>query len=482
MIRYIFATGMMSVFAMASAALPSYDPADVKIDDVQVRRDGTQMLVSCGIDASALRLKSNQEVSIEPFIASGNDTLRLAPVTVAGRNRYIFHIRNNDLDSRSNGLYHNGKGASSIEYVASTTYSDWMDSSSLGYVINWSGCCSAPVMSETAHLADVEMGDNMLAEQLLFVEPKATGEKMRHVDGRAFIDFPVNKTVINADYRSNAVELAKIAKTIDNVRGDKDVTITSIKITGYASPEGSYAVNERLAKGRTEALVEYVHDIYDFTQSVRFMSEWVAEDWDGLKAWLSTSDMAGRERIINIIESDLQPDQKEAKIRSDYPADYSWLLANVFPMLRHSDYVIEYVIREYTDPTEIVEVMRKDPSKLSLSELYFAAQAAGAGTELFNEIFETAARLHPTDEMANLNAANASLSRGDTTAAASYLEKAGNSPEALYSKAMMMMMNNEYDEAKTLLESIKSYDKAQELLNSFDDLKRASQGYGKVTR
>ena len=84
--------------------------------------------------------------------------------------------------------------------------------------------------------------------------------------------------------------------------------------------------------------------------------------------------------------------------------------------------------------------------------------------------------------MANLNAANASLSRGDTTAAASYLEKAGNSPETLYSKAMMMMMNNEYDEAKTLLESIKSYDKAQELLNSFDDLKRASQGYGKVTR
>lgn len=126
--------------------------------------------------------------------------------------------------------------------------------------------------------------------------------------------------------------------------------------------------------------------------------------------------------------------------------------------------------------------MRTDPSKLSLTEFYFAAQSAEPGSDLFNEIFETAARLHPTDETANLNAANASLSRGDTVAAGMYLEKAGNSNEARYAKAMMMIMDNNYDGARGVLEGMGGYPKAQELLDSLDDLKRSGDGYAKIIR
>lgn len=482
MIRYILAGGMLSVSAIASASLPQYTPSDVRIDRLEVRKDGSRIRVSCDIDASALRLKSNQEVNIDPVLTSGSDTLRLTPVTVAGRNRYLYHERNNDLSTGLQGLYHNGKDAASIRYVASAPYEPWMDMSNLGFILGWNGCCNAPVMTESMDYADIEMGEKRLNDLLLFVEPQATGEKVRHVDGRAFIDFPVNRTEINADYRNNAVELAKIAKTIDNVRSDKDVTISSISIKGFASPEGAYANNERLAKGRTESLVKYVDDLYKFPSSVKLMSDWEAEDWNGLKAYLEKSEVPGKAGIIDIIDSTLLPDEKESKIKKSYPADYAWLLANVFPGLRHSDYVIEYTIKEYTDAAEIIEVMRTDPSKLSLTEFYFAAQSAEPGSDLFNEIFETAARLHPTDETANLNAANASLSRGDTVAAGMYLEKAGNSNEARYAKAMMMIMDNDYDGARGVLEGMRGYPKAQELLDSLDDLKRSGEGYAKIIR
>lgn len=482
MIRYILAGGMLSVSAIASASLPQYTPSDVRIDRLEVRKDGSRIRVSCDIDASALRLKSNQEVNIDPVLTSGSDTLRLTPVTVAGRNRYLYHERNNDLSTGLQGLYHNGKDAASIRYVASAPYEPWMDMSNLGFILGWNGCCNAPVMTESMDYADIEMGEKRLNDLLLFVEPQATGEKVRHVDGRAFIDFPVNRTEINADYRNNAVELAKIAKTIDNVRSDKDVTISSISIKGFASPEGAYANNERLAKGRTESLVKYVDDLYKFPSSVKLMSDWEAEDWNGLKAYLEKSEVPGKAGIIDIIDSTLLPDEKESKIKKSYPADYAWLLANVFPGLRHSDYVIEYTIKEYTDAAEIIEVMRTDPSKLSLTEFYFAAQSAEPGSDLFNEIFETAARLHPTDETANLNAANASLSRGDTVAAGMYLEKAGNSNEARYAKAMMMIMDNDYDGARGVLEGMGGYPKAQELLDSLDDLKRSGEGYAKIIR
>lgn len=480
MIRSTLTTGMLLVCALASASSPEYNISDIKITGLEVRRDGSKMNVNCNIDASSLKLKSNQEVNINPILTSGSDTLLLAPVTVAGRNRYIFHERNNDLDIDSKGIYHNGKGASDILYDASVSYEDWMNISRLGFILDWNGCCNAPVMNEAFDYADIDMGDRNLNELLAFVEPQGTGEKVRHVDGRAFIDFPVNKAIINADYRNNAVELAKISNTIDNVRRDKDVTITSISIKGFASPEGPYSVNERLAQERTKALVKYVHDLYKFPESVKFISNWEAEDWDGLKNYLAKSEIPGREGIIDIINSGLLPDEKKAKIKSTYPADYKWLLANVFPTLRHSDYVIEYTIKEYTDAKEIIEVMRTDPSKLSLAEMYFAAQSAEPGSDLFNEIFETAARLHPKDETANLNAANASLSRGDTEAAANYLAKAGSSNEATYAKAMMMIMNKDYDSAQSLLEGIKGFAKAQALLESLESLKRWQDGYGKV--
>lgn len=40
---------------------------------------------------------------------------------------------------------------------------------------------------------------------------------------------------------------------IDLVQDDKDLTIKRIVIVGYASPEGSLAMNERLSEGRAKA-------------------------------------------------------------------------------------------------------------------------------------------------------------------------------------------------------------------------------------
>lgn len=62
--------------------------------------------------------------------------------------------------------------------------------------------------------------------------------KMREMKGSAYIDFPVNRTEIHENYRSNYTELQKIRNTIDVVRNDADTRITSVFIKGYASPEG----------------------------------------------------------------------------------------------------------------------------------------------------------------------------------------------------------------------------------------------------
>ena len=197
---------------------------------------------------------------------------------------------------------------------------------------------------------------------------------------------------IRDSYMTNPAELRKITGTIDSVRGDKDITITSIFIKGFASPEGPYDNNVRLAKGRTATLKQYVENLYHFAPGF-IRTDFLPEDWPGLKKYVEGSSLANRAAILAIIDSPLEPDAKDAKLKATYPADYDFLLRTVYPSLRHSDYVINYNVRKYTSLEEILAVLRTAPQKLSPEEFYRAAQSMEEGSEEYNEVFETAVRM-----------------------------------------------------------------------------------------
>lgn len=59
-----------------------------------------------------------------------------------------------------------------------------------------------------------------------------------------------------------------------------------------------------------------------------------------------------------MIRSDLAPDAKEWRIKKNYPEAYAYLLANVYPGLRHSDYAVKYEVRAYTDVAEIRRLLK----------------------------------------------------------------------------------------------------------------------------
>ena len=285
----------------------------------------------------------------------------------------------------------------------------------------------------------------------VYVRPTAEAVKSRSLSGSAFIDFPVNKTVIYPDYRRNTAELSKIQATIDSVRNDRDVTITSVWLKGYASPESPWPHNRDLAIGRTAALKQHIRQLYRFDEGI-IATDYEPEDWAGLRRYVEQSNLAHREEILDLIDSPLDPDAKEAKIKRTYPEEYDFLLKNCYPALRHTDYRISYTIRTFSDPEEIKRILLTQPQKLSLNEFYLAAQTCEPGTDPFNEIFETAVRMYPDDEVANLNAANSAMQKGDLKSAGRYLQKAGESPEALYARGAYAMLTEEYETAAGYLQ------------------------------
>ena len=425
---------------------------DVNIKDyvLELKEDG-YLNLDIDIDLSPLKIKTTQVVVLTPAIINNSDTLMLKSVGVYGRNRQIFYLRNED--EKPTGINNINLSTSEtseiIEYNVSVAFMEWMNGCKVELIRTDFGCCG-----ESAMISRDELVDRFPLEQyypeLIYIRPEREVVKTREISGSAFIDFPVSQTVINPTYRNNTVELAKITGTIDSVKRDSDITIKSIFIKGFASPESPYANNTRLAKGRTEALKEYVEKLYHFGEGF-IKTDFEPEDWAGLEKYLMASHLPHKNEILAAIHSDKDPDTKEWIIKTKWKDDYRFLLENCYPALRHSDYTIEYEIRSYSTPAEIEAVLRTAPQNLSLEEFYILAQSYEAGSEEFNELFETAVRMYPDDPVANLNAANSAILKKDYRTALKYLEKAGNTPEAIYTRGILEVYMEDNDAAKPYL-------------------------------
>lgn len=424
----------------------------VSVKDLRMERNKNYMSVKMTLDISRLNVRSNRAVLLTPRIVGENDSIDLRSVGVYGRNRYYYYVRNgvSDITGGKEISFQKKEAPKTLVYEDIVPYREWMDASALALWREEYGCCSEIMGNEREELCQHIVP---IKPQMLYVTPESI-PKTNEVSGQAFIDFPVNITEILPDYRENQKELAKIHATISPLTEDGDITIKGFSIKGFASPESPLANNLRLAKGRTAALKEYVCNLYDFS-AVKVDTAYTAEDWEGLRAFVERSNLEHRNEILALIGSDRHLDEKERAIKRLYPKDYKFLLENCYPALRHSDYRIAYVIRSYTDIEEIKRVYRERPQNLSQGELYSLAQTMEQGSDEFNEVFETAVRMFPSDTVANYNAANNAMQRGDLEAAERYLSKTGNMPKATYAKAVLAYLREDYDTAAVLFEESK---------------------------
>ena len=444
--RYISSALLMAALAMPLHAQTLASGAQVEGAGIVRLRDS--VVISMNIRLDGMKVESNRSVVLQPLLATDAKTAWLPAIEVMGRRRHLYYERN-DHQVYAEGpvqVVKRQKGEEQcLTYRTALAYAPWMDNARLTVTEDLCGCGQVEENGETL----LARADVAFVPRLAYVSPQAVTRKTRELRGTAYLDFPVNKTTIYPDYRRNPQELGKIRATIDTVRHDPDATIASISIKGFASPEGTWASNTRLAKGRTEALKRYVIDRYDFSDTL-FTTAYEPENWEGLRAYVQQTGLKDKQKILDIIDSDLQPDPKEARLKREHPEAYRMLLEECYPGLRRSDYVVTYVIRGF-NVQEAREIIRTQPQKLSLQEMFAVAQSYEPGSPDFNHVFDVAVRLYPDDPVANLNAANALLQAGLTEQALPYLDKAGNTPEAQNARGVALLQQGRYDEAFPLL-------------------------------
>lgn len=448
MSKYILliVAGLMSTMVSAQQLVHPYlADRSIQIESINVSHSGSMLLVTMELNIDSLYLPANKRYVFTPLVKGKSEEVVLPQIVLNGRRQAISYERGGykDYGEDAVSIYRKNKTSQTEHYTAVIPYEEWMNNLNVEVIEDYCGC--GDVLNQKVSLIH-----KLRTPYIPYIRPKAETRKERNKEGRAYIDFPVNKIALYPDYRNNPHELEKIVNTINEVKEDKNTTITGISIHGYASPESSYDHNAYLAENRARTLKDYVRRLVHLDDSV-FSVYFTPEDWEGLRNYVNRSELVNKVEIMSLIDdTTLDPDSKERRIKLAYPDDYRYMLENWYPALRHSDYIIVYNVRPFS-VEEAKEIMRIKPQQLSLEEMFLVAQTYEPGTPAFNEVMETAARMFPEDEIANINAACARLDCGDLEGARRYINKAGNTLQTLHVRGVLAILEGNVDQARQLL-------------------------------
>jgi outer membrane protein OmpA-like peptidoglycan-associated protein len=422
-----------------------------------VREADGNLHISYLVQMTPRTIARYQGINITPGIETDNAVLLLPTFTVVGRNRNRVLTR-----------FYRNTGQEQPDFDI-----DWLDSYSFIYNVrvplqSWMQNARLSIRQEILGHRGHSVNTHFLTnERVLFaqqqqqvpvqlpyqVQPQVTireperQEKIVQMHATAFLDFPQGISTIRPNYRRNPIELNRIRESVLRVINDPDVEVQSIYIRGFASPEGSWESNNRLARARAIAVRNYIRDNFFFPEGIFRVSSY-AEDWDGLAEKVRNSNLPQREMILHIINSvGIFEGRESALMRLDGGVPYRIMYRDMFPYLRRIEYQINYRVRDFS-VQESMNRINTQPETLSHLEMFRVAENYGKESDRANGIMtETIPRHFPDDETANLNAAALLIQRGELTAARLHLDRAGNGSAALNNRGVIALLTGNFEQA-----------------------------------
>lgn len=160
----------------------------------------------------------------------------------------------------------------------------------------------------------------------------------------------------------NMQNMNRIKINLQNILNVPDATLKELYITGYASPEGSYKSNQKLAEKRTKRVMNEVVDILPKSVNEMMYKMYDAE----VKSWKEVTNMMRKdsltamademESIIERYDGNLDRQSREIRRLKYYKSN----VVKYLERLRQVEYRIVYdIYREPTDE-EVMDTYRKN--------------------------------------------------------------------------------------------------------------------------
>ncbi len=267
----------------------------------------------------------------------------------------------------------------------------------------------------------------------------------------ANIKFLVNQANLRrSELKNNSVQ--EFVAMLKRINADREkLNIRNVEVQAYASPEGGFSFNDKLAGKRQNTSEAYVKSQLKQTGvATGIDAHYTAQDWDGFQKLVQTSNIQDKDVILRVLSMYKDPEQREQQIRNMSEA-FRELADGILPELRRSRLIINYETIGRSDE-QIKAQYATDATKLSVDEmLYYATLEDNIAKK--EEIYKRTAEYYDKDYRALNNLATLAFMKGDEMEATRYLERAlrvnPQAPEALANLGIMELVNGNVKEAET---------------------------------
>ena len=275
-------------------------------------------------------------------------------------------------------------------------------------------------------------------------------ERVKAQKYEANIKFLINQANLRkSELKNNSVK--EFLTMLKKINADREgLNLKNVEVQAYASPDGGYSFNDKLASKRQNTTEGYVKKQVKAAKldTKNIDTHYTAQDWDGFKRLVQASNIQDKDVILRVLEMYKDPEERERQIRN-MSEGFRELADGILPELRRSRMIINYETVGRSDD-QIKEQYAADPSKLSADELLYAAALENDPAKK-EAIYKKTSELYGNDYRAFNNLAVMAFNKGDESTAKQYIAqaktKSTQAPEANANLALIDMKNGDLDAA-----------------------------------
>ena len=264
-------------------------------------------------------------------------------------------------------------------------------------------------------------------------------------------------------------DLVSILKEINDMQEER--ALQNIEVSAYASPDGNYDLNEKLAEKRQTVSSNFLgKQLKKINMDAEVDTKFTAEDWDGFQELVSKSNLQDKDVILRVLSMYQDPEEREQQIRN-MSSVFTEIADGILPELRRARLIVNYEVIGRSDD-QIVAQFQEDASKLSIEELLYGGNILMEEANARKQWYETTVKLYPNDYRAYNNLAQLAIMEGNITAAQNWLNKAKNAgnktPEVYANLAILAMKSGDVAKAETYMGQASGSDTFNEVLGNLN--------------
>ena len=340
---------------------------------------------------------------------------------------------------------------------SSFAYTDEMHQSDLYLTFD------AKVGKKTVNVPDVKVANGIIATSELYKRTLTSAQASVAQDAfqrvieqkqEASVKFLIGQAQLRqSELQNNTVqEFVRLLTTIAN--DQESMVLDGIEVSAYASPDGGYQLNERLAGQREQVTNDYVGKQLKKTKiEAPIDTKYTAEDWEGFQELVAASNIQDKDVILRVLSMYKDPEEREQQIKNISTA-FRELADGILPQLRRARMIANYELIG-RDDDQIMAQISEDATKLSVEELLYCATLYDNEPNSTEKAYKKAVEIYPNDARAYNNLATLAYAKGNYEEARQWIQKAqkvnANLPEANANMGLLALQQGDLTAAENYI-------------------------------